>query len=286
MSRQLRRFLALAIALTTGALLAAAAVALAAGPVKGAKYTGATVHGKQPISLKVSGSGKSVTVSVVFAPLYCEGGGTGERQITKPAAISSSGAFKGSIAYEFTPEHKVTGKLFFNGKFSGHTVKGTARSEFLLAKQCDGSTSFSAKAGAAAARAATSAHAASSTLRVTSRSWEVGQGEAVHNVAGGGKLEYCSSQPATGLTPIIAFSHAPVGKSYTIKLAGPAASGTIPPGVKTKFTKASGRTSQTYGTPSFPHHKIAGGAYTFSMLVGGKTVASVKLTLDPTSSKC
>ncbi|MGO9321618.1 MAG: hypothetical protein ACLQBY_12570 [Solirubrobacteraceae bacterium] len=280
MSRQLCRFLALALTLATGALLAAAAVALAAGPVKGAKYTGATVHGKQPISLKVSGSGKSVTVSVVFAPLYCEGGGTGERQVTKAAAISSSGAFKGSIAYEFTPEHKITAKLFFSGKFSGHSVKGTARSEFLLAKQCDGSTSFSAKAAAAAARAAANA------LHVTSRSWEVGQGNNVHDVAAGGKLEYCSSEPATGLTPVIAYSHAPVGKSYTIKLVGPAASGTIPPGVKTKFKKASGRVGDTYAALSFPGHQIAGGVYTFSMLLASKAVASLKLTLDPTSSKC
>jgi hypothetical protein len=45
-------------------------------------------------------------------------------------------------------------KLYFSGKFSGKKVKGSARSEFGLIsaqahsnlQQCDGSTSFSAKA--------------------------------------------------------------------------------------------------------------------------------------------
>lgn len=142
-------------------------------------------------------------------------------------------------------------------------------------------------AGLAALASPTLANAASAgTLHVTSRSWEVGEAESVHNVASGGKLEYCEQQPTTGLTPVIAYSHAPVGKSYTVKLVGPAAAGTIPPGVKTKFKKSSGRVANTYATPSFPGHQIVGGVYTFSMFVGGKTVASVKLTLDPLASKC
>jgi hypothetical protein len=75
----------------------------------------------------------------------CEGGGAPERQITKPASISKRGSFSASIAYEFIFTHKITAKLFFKGKFAGHAVKGTARSEFVLAKGCDGSTTFSAK---------------------------------------------------------------------------------------------------------------------------------------------
>ncbi len=290
MSRQLRRAVPLAragllarIAALAGlAALAVPALASAAGPVKGAKYAGTTVQGKEPISLKVSSSGKSVTVSIETAPAFCQGGSAGTRQITKPAAISAGGSFKGSISYEFTPEHKITAKLFFSGKFSGHTAKGTARSEFLLAKQCDGSTSFSAKAGAAAARA----YVASSKLRVTKHVWEIGQGNNVHEVASGGTLEYCAAEPATGLTPVIAYSHAPVGKSYTLTLAAPAQSGTITGKVKFKFAKASGRVSTTYAAPSFPKHDIAGGKYTFSLLVSGKTVASESVTLDPTESKC
>jgi hypothetical protein len=127
-------------------LLAGTAVALTAKPVKGATYTGTTVHGRAAISLRVSKSGKTVTVNAPFAPLYCEGGGAGTRQITKAATISKGGSFKGSISYEFAPTHKITARLFVNGKFSGRTVKGTARSEFPLAKTCDGSTSFSATA--------------------------------------------------------------------------------------------------------------------------------------------
>jgi hypothetical protein len=137
-----RRVLALALVAT----MASGAIALASKPVKGATYTGATVHGKAPIELKVSANGKRVTVKMVSPPLYCQGGGGPELQITKAVAISKSGSFKGSIAYEFRFTHKVTAHLLFNGKFSGHTVTGSAQSEFALAKTCDGSTSFIALA--------------------------------------------------------------------------------------------------------------------------------------------
>ena len=142
MAKQLRSALALALVVS----IVPAAVALAASVVKGGTYTGAVVHGKEPISLKVANTGKAVTVNIAIAPLYCEGGGVGTRQITRAAPISKSGSFKGSIAYEFQPTHKTTARLFFSGRFSGRTVKGTARSEFPLAKECDGSTTFSAKA--------------------------------------------------------------------------------------------------------------------------------------------
>ncbi|HTZ86678.1 MAG TPA: hypothetical protein VMB05_08430 [Solirubrobacteraceae bacterium] len=134
------------------ALLSCATLALAAGPKKGATYAGTTVQAKEPITLKVAKNGKSVTASVQFAPLYCEGGGAGERQITKPASIAKDGSFKGTILYEFVPTHAKTSKLYFQGKFSGKSVKGTARSEFGLASpqaakelaKCNGSTAFSA----------------------------------------------------------------------------------------------------------------------------------------------
>ncbi|MFI4990835.1 MAG: hypothetical protein ACHQHO_07975 [Solirubrobacterales bacterium] len=133
--------------------LATAAVALATGPKKGATYSGTTAHGKEPITLKVSKSGRTVTVSVASAPLYCQGGGGPERQVTAPAPIANDGSFSGSINYEDIPTHKRTTKLYFAGRFSGKTVKGTARSLFGLSSlealrnlhKCDGSTSFSAK---------------------------------------------------------------------------------------------------------------------------------------------
>jgi hypothetical protein len=142
MIKQARRVLALVLVAT----LASGATALASKPVKGATYTGATAHGKAPIELKVSANGKRVTVKMVSAPLYCQGGGAPEVQITKAAAISKSGSFSGSIAYEFRFTHKITSHLFFSGKFSGRTVTGSARSQFTLAKTCNGSTTFTARA--------------------------------------------------------------------------------------------------------------------------------------------
>lgn len=134
------------------ALILTAAVALA-GVKKGATYTGTLAKNKQPIALKVSKNGKSVTVSVQFAPLYCEGGGAGEKQITKPATIAKDGSFTASILYEFVPTHAKTSKLYVKGKFSGKSAKGTARSEFGLASpqaakelaKCNGSTTFIAE---------------------------------------------------------------------------------------------------------------------------------------------
>jgi len=139
MSRQLRRAPALAVMVT----LATTAVALAAGPLKGATYTGTTVRGERPISLKVSGNGKSVTVSIADPPLYCQGGGPPETQITKPAKVHRNGSFSGSITYQFM--HKTSFKASFSGKFSGKKATGTIRSEY-SSSSCSGSTTFLAKA--------------------------------------------------------------------------------------------------------------------------------------------
>src|ERR1700743_1825587 len=100
MTSSLRR----AALLAAIALLSCAALALAAGPKKGATYSG-TLAGpsKEPIALKVAQNGKAVTASVMVAPFYCEGGGAGERQITKPATIAKDGSFKARIKYELRP---------------------------------------------------------------------------------------------------------------------------------------------------------------------------------------
>jgi hypothetical protein len=127
---------------------------------------------------------------------------------------------------------------------------------------------------------------AAAALHVSTHLWEVGEANNVHSVAAGGTFEYCASEPTAALTPVIAYSHAPVSKSFTFTLAAPAATGTIVGKVKIKFKKASGRVDDTFADPSFPKHQIAGGKYTFSMIVSGKTVASETLTLDPTDSKC
>ena len=149
MGRLLRRALGFA-GLT---LLLAATVALA-GVKKGATYTGTLAKSQEPISLKISRNGKSVIADVQFAPLYCQGGGAGERQITKPATIGKGGTFSATITYEFAPTHARTDKLYVKGKFTGKSAKGTARSEFGLQSpearknlaDCDGSTTFTAAA--------------------------------------------------------------------------------------------------------------------------------------------
>jgi hypothetical protein len=140
-----RRRTSLSLLLATAALLLLAALAIATPLKKNATYKGTTAHDGLPISFKVSSSGKTAKANMMVAPAYCEGGSAGVIQLTKPASISSKGAFKGTISYEFAPEHKIIAKAYFSGKFSGKSVKGTLRSEFLLAKQCSGSTTFSAK---------------------------------------------------------------------------------------------------------------------------------------------
>ena len=143
MTKQLSR----ALMLASLVLLASAVVALAA-PVKGKTYKGALVRGHERITLRVSKSGHSVLVNVPFAPLYCASGGALQRQSSVAVPISRSGTFAGLIAYEFTQTHLKIAHLTFSGKFSGRTVTGVAHSEFLLAvlKNCDGSSTFSAKA--------------------------------------------------------------------------------------------------------------------------------------------
>src|ERR1700759_1430320 len=113
MSSSVRRVAMLAMV----ALLSSASIALAGGAKKGATYSGTLAQGKQPITLKVSGRGKTVTASVMVAPLYCEGGSAGERQITKPASIAQNGSFSATIVYEFAPTHTRTTKLYVKGKF-------------------------------------------------------------------------------------------------------------------------------------------------------------------------
>ena len=141
MTKQLRR----ALAFVPVIVIATSAVALA-GPVKGGTYTGSTAHGRAAITLKVSSSGKAVTVSVPSPPAYCQTASGPTRQITRAAAISNSGSFTGSISYEFQLVQKTVVKLFFSGRFSGRRVTGTARSDFIYGKECNGSTSFSARA--------------------------------------------------------------------------------------------------------------------------------------------
>jgi hypothetical protein len=154
MSRTLRTLGLAAVAVFLAAAAFAATVAFAAGPKKGATYTGALAQGDELVTLKVAPNGKAVSFSAAYPPLYCQGGGGPTRQVTKPAQIANNGSFSGSIAYEFTITHKITSKLLFKGKFvNKKVVTGTARSEFGVGEtpqqrkalaDCDGSTAFTA----------------------------------------------------------------------------------------------------------------------------------------------
>jgi hypothetical protein len=137
--------LARALAAAAIVLACTAAAVLAAGPRAGASYSGHTAHGYRPLTLTVSRTGRSVVVNVPFPPLYCQGGGGLERQITHPATITAN-AFHGSITYEYRLNHRLTARLRFNGRFSGAGVRGTVRSEYFRAHRCDGSTTYTARA--------------------------------------------------------------------------------------------------------------------------------------------
>jgi hypothetical protein len=131
-------------ALVLVAALALTSAALAAHPTKNRTYAGETAHEKDAVLLTVSKNGKTVTLGVPIAPLYCQGGGGPTKQVTKPATISSSGAFSGRIAYQ--SGGKTAYEVVVSGKFSSSSLaKGTVQSKFLHAPDCSGTTTFTAK---------------------------------------------------------------------------------------------------------------------------------------------
>lgn len=141
MTRSTRLRTAIA-ALAALSVLAFAVAALAAQPIKGSTYAGTTAHAKVSVELIVSKNGKTLKASVPAAPLYCQGGGPPVTQVTKPAKISAKGSFSGNIGYVY--RGKVAYKLHFSGRFVKRKLAtGTVRSEY-VAKQCNGSTSFTA----------------------------------------------------------------------------------------------------------------------------------------------
>ncbi len=142
----------------SGLALLGAASALA-GPLAGKTYNGQTasrgtneknrqllIHpGPTPISLKVSRSGRSVTIRFPThsALFYCV---TAEKLSGTPTAtgsISSSGRFHVTVGERFSPAPgppPITESV--SGKFSGSSVSGTIRT---VAPPCGGTTTFSAK---------------------------------------------------------------------------------------------------------------------------------------------
>ena len=147
------------VLLTTLVLtVASAAVAFAAGPLHGKTYktttpgTGTNSRNESaripsvPMTLKVSGNGKTVTVHFGSSTpiLYCTDKQQLQVQSTKPAKISHNGSFTAKIDERFSPgigEPAIVQVV--TGKFSGATVHGTIRTE---APPCGGTAAFSAKA--------------------------------------------------------------------------------------------------------------------------------------------
>lgn len=130
-ARRRRRF-AVSLLTVAMAMLTAAAVVLAAVPVKkGATYRGTFKAGADlpRLSFKVSPNGKTVTnISTTDTGLYCPGGGAVTPVHFKNAAISAKGTFTTTGQYRITfgprkgqiGEHlTLTGTFKKGGKESG-----------------------------------------------------------------------------------------------------------------------------------------------------------------------
>ena len=130
------------------AILALTGIALAASPVKGAKYSGRVkVSATLTVSFKVSGSGKKITSLKVSPslPNTCGYGGPLPTDTSKPAKIKD-GKFTAKITEKASSgtvigTAKVTGKFLAKGK-----EKGTITTSLPNAKSCNGSFTYSTKA--------------------------------------------------------------------------------------------------------------------------------------------
>jgi hypothetical protein len=140
-----------------GSLALAAAAFAASAPVKGATYSGRLNPGHglpisdgTPIALKVSASGKKVTVQMESFPLFCEGGGPPQIIKFKPAAITNGRfAATGTETAEAKFGGGLTATATVNGKFvTGGRAKGSFEDKFTKAPTCGGKTTYRAKVAA------------------------------------------------------------------------------------------------------------------------------------------
>ena len=145
--RRLIRALGLT-ALTAFAVGATLAVAFAAAPVKGAKYSGhLKVSTSETVSFKVSASGKKVVGVKVkpFIPNKCGSGGTPPPEVSKPAKIKN-GKFTVVIKEELS-NGLVSGEATVTGKFlSGGKEKGLVKNPLPGARECGGNFPYTTSA--------------------------------------------------------------------------------------------------------------------------------------------
>jgi hypothetical protein len=134
-------------ALTFAVILAATGIALASGPVKGARYSGrVNVTANLTVSFKVSRSGKKVSSIKVSPslPNSCGYGGPPPTQTSRPAKIED-GKFTMKITEKagngtVAATARITGRFLAKGK-----EKGTVKTSVPAATSCNGSFSYSAK---------------------------------------------------------------------------------------------------------------------------------------------
>jgi hypothetical protein len=135
-------------ALALAAILTLAGIALAAGPVRGAKYSGrVSVTASLTVSFKVSRSGKRITSLKVSPslPNTCGYGGPLPTVTAKPAKITH-GKFTAKITEKASSGKviataKVTGKFLAKGK-----EKGTIKTSLPNAQSCNGTFAYATKA--------------------------------------------------------------------------------------------------------------------------------------------
>jgi hypothetical protein len=139
----------IASALIAVFVLATAAVALAANPVKGAKYTGSgKLHGQTgAVSFRVSANGKRVTKLSVPTPVGCQLGGvkfpkSGSANITKHGTFTATLPLK-AINGKKVGHDTVTGTFLKHRKEKGRISSHWSASTF---NKCNASMSYSTKA--------------------------------------------------------------------------------------------------------------------------------------------
>jgi hypothetical protein len=133
------------------AMLLGAAVALAASPVKGAKYRGTFRAGFDlpTVTFKVSSNGKKVTnLRATDAGLYCTGGGQVTPIKFKDASISPAGKFSstGTFRLTFGPfKGQIGTRVSITGTFkAGGKESGKMKSTLVKAPaRCSGTSGYS-----------------------------------------------------------------------------------------------------------------------------------------------
>ena len=135
--------------------------ALAAGPLHGKSYEGSApssgitseghhrvrLHAGGKITLRVSGSGRTVTVHFSSSSpiIYCRTTQTLQVQSTRGASISGSGSFKATVNERFKAGPGAPGIVqTISGRFSGGSVSGSIRTA--AGAFCSGTSYFSARA--------------------------------------------------------------------------------------------------------------------------------------------